>query len=49
MLRAGELALRDGNRTEAARIVQEARAYLLRGDKLTASFDELEKQAGKKD
>jgi HEAT repeat protein len=47
LLEIGELALKDGNRSEALRIVQDARAYLSRGDKLGESFDKLEKMAKK--
>ena len=49
LLQIGELALKEGNRTEALRIVQDARAYLGRSDKLVDAFDKLEKQALRKD
>jgi HEAT repeat protein len=47
LLEIGELALREGNRAEAQRIVQDARAYLGRGDKLGEAFDKLERLAKK--
>jgi hypothetical protein len=47
LLEIGELALKEGNRAEVLRIVQDARAYLSRGDKLSESFDRLEKLARK--
>jgi HEAT repeat protein len=47
LARIVELALKEGNRTEARRIAQEARAYLGKEDKFTETFDELLKQAGK--
>jgi HEAT repeat protein len=49
LLKVGELALRDGNRSETLRIVHEARAYLSRNDPLAESFNKLEKQAAHKD
>ena len=49
LLKISELALKEGNRGEALRIVQDARAYLSRGEKLAEAFDKLEKQASKKD
>jgi HEAT repeat protein len=47
LLEIGELALKEGNRSETLRIVQDARAYLSRGEKLADEFDKLEKQAKK--
>jgi HEAT repeat protein len=49
VLRAGELALRDGNRAEALRAAQEARPYLPGSGALADAFGRLEKQAGRKD
>jgi HEAT repeat protein len=49
LLEIGGLALKEGNRAEALRLVQDARAYLSRGDKLAEAFDTLEKQASRKD
>ncbi|MFO0844963.1 MAG: HEAT repeat domain-containing protein [Gemmataceae bacterium] len=43
---AAGLALKEGHRAEALRLVREARAYLAKGDKLAEEFDKLEKQAG---
>jgi HEAT repeat protein len=39
------LALKDGNKAEALRVIQDARVYLPRGDRRAAAFDRLEKQA----
>ena len=47
LLEIGERALKEGNRGEALRIVQDARAYLNRDDKIGESFANLEKQASK--
>jgi HEAT repeat protein len=47
LLAIGELALKEGNRAEAQRVVQDARAYLTRGDALGEAFDKLEKTAKK--
>jgi HEAT repeat protein len=49
LLTIAEMALKDGNRNEALRIVQDARAYLSGADKLAEAFAKLEKQAAKKD
>jgi HEAT repeat protein len=49
LLKVGEMALRDGNRADAARIVQEARPYVPREAGLTEAFEKLEKQASRKD
>jgi HEAT repeat protein len=49
LLKVGEMALRDGNRTEALRIVQEARPYVPRDDRLSQAFEKLEKQAARKE
>ena len=43
---AAELAIREGNRAEGLRLLKEARPSLPAGDKLTETFDLLEKQAG---
>ena len=48
LLQIAEMALKEGNRGEALRIIQDARAYLPRGDKLTDAFDKVEKQASRK-
>jgi len=45
---AAELAIREGNRAEAIRLLKEARPSLSAGDKLTDTFDQLEKLAGAK-
>ena len=45
---AAELAIREGNRAEASRLLKEARPSLVAGDKLTETFDQLEKLAGAK-
>ncbi|MFO0926296.1 MAG: HEAT repeat domain-containing protein [Gemmataceae bacterium] len=42
----GELALAEGNRAEAVRVLQEARPYLPKSHPLAERFDALEKQAG---
>jgi HEAT repeat protein len=49
LLAIGEMALKDGNRDEALRIVQDARAYLGNDGKLTEEFAKLEKQASRKE
>ncbi len=49
LLAAGELALQDGNRTEARRAAQEAKPYLDQGGTLTEAFERLEKQAATKE
>jgi HEAT repeat protein len=45
LLTIGEQALKEGNRAEALRMVQEAQPYLPRAGKMTAAFEKLEKQA----
>jgi HEAT repeat protein len=45
----GEQALRDGNRAEAIRAVQEAHPYLQRAAGLSAAFEKLERQATAKE
>jgi HEAT repeat protein len=45
LLQVGEQALKDGNRAEALRVVQEAQPYLARRKTLAAEFEKLEKQA----
>ena len=45
---AAELAIREGNRAEGLRLLKEARPSLPAGDKLTETFDQLEKLAGAK-
>ncbi len=47
LTRIVELALKEGNRAEARRIIQEARASLGKDEKLGEAFEELLKQAGK--
>jgi hypothetical protein len=49
LLSVGEQALQEGNRPEAQRAVQEARAFLPSTGTLTESFDKLAKQAGVRD
>jgi HEAT repeat protein len=49
VVQAAELALKEGRRGEALRILQDARAYVTRGDKLGEAFDKLEKQASRKE
>ncbi len=49
LLRVGEMALRDGNRAEALRIVHEARPYFSRDDRLSEAFEKLHKQAAQKE
>jgi HEAT repeat protein len=44
LLVVGELALNDGNLTEARRAVHEAQPYLTRAGRLAAEFDRLEKK-----
>jgi HEAT repeat protein len=46
LLSVGQLALKDGNRTEALRAVQEAQAHLA-GGPLAQAFEKLQKQADK--
>lgn len=45
LLAVGEQALKEGNRQETQRVVQEARTYLGRRPNLAVAFDNLEKQA----
>ena len=45
LLAAGEQALKDGNRAEALRAVQDARSFLPRSKALTTDFERLEKDA----
>ena len=47
MLNVAELALHEGNKSEAARLLQETRGYLITDDPLTESFDKLLAQAKK--
>jgi hypothetical protein len=47
VLHAAELALQEGNKAEAARLLQETRGYLGTDDPLTESFDKLQAQAKK--
>jgi HEAT repeat protein len=49
LLTIGELALREGNRTEALRAVQDAQPYLQRAGALCTEFEKLEKNASAKD
>jgi HEAT repeat protein len=49
LLSVGEQALQEGNRPEAQRAVQEARAFLPSTGALAESFDKLAKQAGVRD
>jgi hypothetical protein len=44
-----ELAMKEGHRSDALRILREARGYLAAGDKLGETFDRLEKQAAGKE
>jgi HEAT repeat protein len=44
LLMVGELALREGNRAEALRAVQEAQPYLSRAGSLATGFEKLEKE-----
>ncbi len=48
LLTVGEQALKDGNRAEALRAVQEAQAYLPQSKALEAEFEQLEREAKKK-
>ena len=48
LLTIGELALQDGNKAEAQRVVQEASAYLPKTGTMTEAFDKLSKQAEEK-
>lgn len=45
LLTVGQQSLKEGNRQEALRVVQEAQPFLPRGRHLAADFDKLEKQA----
>jgi len=45
LLTVGSQALKEGNRAEALRVVQEAQTYLVRNRNLAAEFENLEKQA----
>jgi HEAT repeat protein len=45
LLTAGELALKEGNKPEALRAVQDAQAFLPRAKSLAVEFEKLEKQA----
>lgn len=45
LLAVGEQALKDGNRAEALRVVQEAQAFLSRGQALADDFERLAKEA----
>ena len=45
LLTVGEQALREGNRAEALRVVQEAQAHLPHSKTLASEFDRLEKEA----
>jgi hypothetical protein len=49
LLNIGEQALKEGNRAEALRMVQEAQPYLRRAEKLAPDFERLEKLACRKD
>lgn len=46
VVQIAEAALAENNRGEAARVLQEARPYLPKGDALAERFEALEKQAG---
>jgi HEAT repeat protein len=48
LLTVGEQALRDGNRAEAQRVVQEAAAYVPKSGELAEAFEKLAKQAGER-
>jgi HEAT repeat protein len=49
LLTVGEQALREGNRDEALRAVQEAQPFLSHGGPLATGFEKLEKQASAKE
>jgi HEAT repeat protein len=49
LVKATEMALREGNRSEALRIIQEARPYIPKDDLLGPTFDKLAKQASRKE
>jgi len=49
LLTVGELALRDGNRAEAQRVVAEAQPFLSATNELAPAFDRLARQAGGKE
>jgi HEAT repeat protein len=49
LLEVGEQALKEGNRAEALRVVQEAQPHLRRAGKLAEEFERLEKQACRKE
>jgi HEAT repeat protein len=49
LLTAGQQALHEGNRAEALRAVEAARPFLPRLSKLTESFEQLEKEASRKE
>jgi hypothetical protein len=48
LLTIGELALQDGNKAEAQRVVQEASPYVSKAGALADAFEKLGKQAGEK-
>jgi HEAT repeat protein len=48
LLTIGELALQEGNKAEAQRVVQEASAYVSKTGELAEAFEKLGKQAGEK-
>jgi HEAT repeat protein len=49
LAQVAEQALKEGNRAEALRLVQEARGYLGKGDRLAATFEKLHRQAAGKE
>ncbi len=49
LLTVGQLALQDGNRTEAQRVVTEAQPFLSTTSELAPAFDRLARQAGGKE
>jgi HEAT repeat protein len=49
LLQVGELALHEGNREEAVRVVSEAQAYLPTSGELVEAFDKLNRAANKKE
>jgi hypothetical protein len=47
ILRLAEMALADGNKSEASRLVQEVRGYLPGSGPLTDAFDAVQRRAGR--
>jgi HEAT repeat protein len=47
VLQIGRMALSEGNKSEALRLVQEAKPYLVRGERVSEEFESFEKELGR--